>query len=69
VQVHKNQIERFNATYGLNQGLEGHNLDKMNFEGFISLDKFQMPLETYLSTLLSLEVQILEKVHLEPSLS
>jgi hypothetical protein len=69
VQVHKNQIERFNTTYGLNQGLEGHNLDKMNFEGFISLDKFQMPLETYLSTLLSLEVQILEKVHLEPSLS
>jgi hypothetical protein len=40
VQVHTSQIEVLNTTIGLNQGLEGHYLDKMNFEGIISLDKF-----------------------------
>jgi hypothetical protein len=39
VQVHKSQIEVFNAINGLNQGLEGHILDEMIFEGFMRLDK------------------------------
>jgi hypothetical protein len=40
MQVHKNQVEVFNVVIGLNQGLEGYILNEMNFEGFISFDKF-----------------------------